>query len=72
MKVFQNGVQCERGTIIEGTNNSAHLLDVQPGGTIDISVGVLLYDTTNPVYIEVVPYMGAAGPSISLSRELEQ
>lgn len=72
VKVFQNGVQCKHGVIIEGTNNASHMLEVRPGGSIEISTGVLLYDTTNPVEIEVVPYMSAPGPSLYLKMELEQ
>lgn len=55
--VFQNGVECKHGTSIEGCTNPEKLLDVLPGGSIEIVEGVLLYDEDSPLLIRVGKYL---------------
>lgn len=49
---FQNRIECMNGTLIEGTNGALNTTKVQPGGSLEVPVGRLLFDTENTVDIQ--------------------
>lgn len=49
---FQNKIECTGGSLIEGTNGRLNTTKVQPGGTFEVPVGKLLFDTENPVELQ--------------------
>lgn len=51
--VFQNGVQCEVGIVMDGTDSMASMTNVKPGASIEVTQAYVLRDTSSPIEIEV-------------------
>lgn len=59
---FQNSVQCGVAVITSGELDSQpSMSQVQPGGTLEVECAYSLQDTTNPVTIQVGPYVNFSG-----------
>lgn len=53
-KVFQNGVECEFGILMDAPEAYQNLSkEIQPGTTLEVAFPYVLTDTTNPVDVEV-------------------
>ena len=53
-KVFQNGVECEFGILMDAPEAYQNLSkEIQPGTTLEVGFPYVLSDTENPVDIEV-------------------
>lgn len=59
---FQNSVQCGVAVITSGEMDAQpSMSQVQPGGTLEVECAYSLQDTTNPVTIQVGPYVNFSG-----------
>ncbi len=56
-KVFQNGIECGGTAYHEDVNSEMQMNDVKPGYTANLIVAYPLYDTTNPVELEITEYI---------------
>lgn len=72
VSVFQNGVECEFGIMMDTNEAYNNLIkELQPGTTLEVAFPYVLQDTTTPVDLEVSPLFDFSGTKQSQTINLK-